>query len=230
MRLRSPFEAFQDPPAHQPTGYPARRARTGALPGCCEAGAITVAAYPSEPERSGSGLLTGSLPRFLPAIEDAQADPAPAVWLIFGLCHAAATQLPDLQQLKWLTSDQVDDSLASTWRWPSIDGDTLAFLRDALGRRGGPGQLLVDLVLASLESTTDFESTTDYTTVSARRRGPAGLKRMASWRRSAACGLRKSISTSTPSTRRPERAVFPCQRMSSSGGNAGSLRPHGATI
>ncbi len=106
--------------------------------GCLYAGAIAVPAYPPDP-----GMLKRSLPRFRAIIEDAQADAVLTVGPILALLRAATSQLPDLQPLKWLTSDQVDDGLASSWRWPAIEGDSLAFLQYTSGSTSAPKGVMV---------------------------------------------------------------------------------------
>jgi amino acid adenylation domain-containing protein len=108
-----------------------------AFVGCLYAGAIAVPAYPPEP-----GLLKRSLPRFRAIIEDAQANAVLTVAPILARFETA-TQITDLQRLKWLTSDSVDDSLAATWRWPAIEGDSLAFLQYTSGSTSAPKGVMV---------------------------------------------------------------------------------------
>jgi acyl-CoA synthetase (AMP-forming)/AMP-acid ligase II len=92
--------------------------------GCLFAGAVAVPVYPPEP-----GLLTRNLPRFLTIIEDARIDAILTVESMLARLHATAAQLPGLPRIKWLTSEYVDDFLATMWRWPGIAGDSLAFLQ-----------------------------------------------------------------------------------------------------
>jgi acyl-CoA synthetase (AMP-forming)/AMP-acid ligase II len=92
--------------------------------GCLYAGAVAVPVYPPEP-----GLLVRHLPRILTIVEDTGIDAILTVESMQARFHHTAAQWPGLPRIKWLTSEPVDDFLATMWRWPGIDGDSLAFLQ-----------------------------------------------------------------------------------------------------
>ena len=50
---------------------------------------------------------------------------------------------PKLKQIQWIATDTLDDSLASLWIDPNIDGDNLAFLQYTSGSTGTPKGVMV---------------------------------------------------------------------------------------
>jgi acyl-CoA synthetase (AMP-forming)/AMP-acid ligase II len=104
-----------------------------ALCGCLYAGAIAVPAYPPDPMR-----LQRTLPRLQALIADAGATIALTTAAIRDMAFAIAEHAPELAGLRWVASDTVDDSLASTWRAPAVGRGRLALLQYTSGSTGTP--------------------------------------------------------------------------------------------
>lgn len=112
--------------------------------GCLLAGAVAVPAYPPEMNR---------LPRSLPRLDAIVNDARPALALStssvmarLGLLDEVAAARPTLGAigaLPWCATDQLEDSLGSQWRVPSVRGDTLAFLQYTSGSTRVPRGVMV---------------------------------------------------------------------------------------
>ena len=101
--------------------------------GCQFAGVVAVPVYPPDPTR-----ITRTLPRLQAIIKDAQ----PAAILTTSGILLLANQLfidaPELQSVRWITTDDISDDLANQWRKPSIDSSSLALLQYTSGSTSMP--------------------------------------------------------------------------------------------
>ncbi|MDZ7959083.1 MAG: condensation domain-containing protein [Aulosira sp. DedQUE10] len=98
--------------------------------GCLYAGVVAVPAYPPRNQRN--------TPRILAIIKDAQ----PAVILtttaILAQLQSLLSDKFPLDNIYWLTSDNLTPGLEATWQEPSININTLAFLQYTSGSTGTP--------------------------------------------------------------------------------------------
>jgi len=101
--------------------------------GCLYSQTVAVPAYPPVPTR-----LQRTLPRLLSLMRDAD----PAIVLVTSAVKAMAPflleQHPDLKELEWLATDEVEENVASNWLEPSIKPDSLAFLQYTSGSTADP--------------------------------------------------------------------------------------------
>ncbi|MEA5595931.1 fatty acyl-AMP ligase [Rivularia sp. UHCC 0363] len=115
--------------------YPPGLEFISAFFGCLFAGVIAVPVYPPR----GNQLMS----RVLGIATDAEAT--------FGLTNTSVlvnsqrwlTENPDLAQLKWLTTDNIDINLADSWQKPIVDGNSLALLQYTSGSTGTPKGVMV---------------------------------------------------------------------------------------
>lgn len=98
--------------------------------GCLYAGVIAVPAYPPRQNQS--------LSRLQAIVADAQATIALTTTTALPGIKRQLTELPDLQALQWLATDDIGRDLSSSWQQPAIDSDTLAFLQYTSGSTGTP--------------------------------------------------------------------------------------------
>jgi amino acid adenylation domain-containing protein len=109
--------------------YPPGLDYVAAFFGCLYAGVIAVPAYPPRNQRN--------TPRIQAIVADAQ----PAIVLTTTKIKSQIQFLAekvDLNHLRWLNTDTIDESLASSWQQPDINRDTIAFLQYTSGSTGTP--------------------------------------------------------------------------------------------
>ncbi|HHP7244172.1 MAG TPA: condensation domain-containing protein, partial [Elainellaceae cyanobacterium] len=110
--------------------YPPGLEYLAAFFGCLYAGVVAVPAYPPRNRRNA--------PRVLAIASDAQAAIALTTTTILPKVRSLLTERAALERLRWLTTDDLDQTLASNWRIPAIASDTLAFLQYTSGSTGTP--------------------------------------------------------------------------------------------
>jgi len=109
--------------------YPPGLDYIAAFFGCLYAGVIAVPAYPPRNQRN--------TPRIQAIIADAQPAIALTTTKIQSQIQFLAEKV-DLNHLRWLNTDTIDDTLASSWQQPDINRDTIAFLQYTSGSTGTP--------------------------------------------------------------------------------------------
>ncbi len=100
--------------------------------GCLYAGVTAVPAYPPDPTR-----LNRTLPRLRAMAADSQAAFVLTTSPILAMAQTLFEQAPDLQTLRWLTTDDILEE-AADWQEPDITPDSLAFLQYTSGSTGAP--------------------------------------------------------------------------------------------
>ena len=98
--------------------------------GALYAGMIAVPAYPPGSKRT--------LPRLRAIYRDAQPTVALTTEANRDRFAKAAARLPELAEIRWLTTDTVADASADEWRPPSLGGDPIAFLQYTSGSTADP--------------------------------------------------------------------------------------------
>lgn len=124
--------------------------------GCLYAGVIAVPAYP--PRRNQKMARLESI------VQDADAKVVLTTGDLLAKIQTKLGENPHLQALHWLASDSVDDTIASAWQQPSINGNTLAFLQYTSGSTGTPKGVAIAhsnlmhnerMIAAAFETTAD---------------------------------------------------------------------------
>ena len=110
--------------------YPPGLKYLAAFFGCLYAGVVAVPAYPPRNRRNA--------PRILAIASDAQAAIALTTTTILPKVRSLLIGKAALEKLRWLTTDDLDQSIASNWQVPAIASDTLAFLQYTSGSTGAP--------------------------------------------------------------------------------------------
>ncbi len=115
--------------------YPPGLDYIAAFFGCLYAGIVAVPTYPPLRNRHD--------PRIQAIAADAQARVVLSTTEIFSDMAKRLTQAPELENLRWLTTDNLDEELAEGWQAPEIHSYTLAFLQYTSGSTGTPKGVMV---------------------------------------------------------------------------------------
>ena len=98
--------------------------------GCLYAGAIAIPAYPPRPNRS--------LDRIHNILQNAQTDIALTNSETMQGLERQLEGATELQSLRWVVTDTIDDRAASSWHQPNVSEDDLAFLQYTSGSTAKP--------------------------------------------------------------------------------------------
>ncbi len=113
--------------------YPQGTEVIAAFCGCLYAGVIAIPVPPPE-----SGRLKRTLPRLRAIVKDANATFALVTSAILELIEGVKEEFPEFEQMKWITSESIDLSLAEQWKDPKVDKDVLAYLQYTSGSTNTP--------------------------------------------------------------------------------------------
>jgi acyl-CoA synthetase (AMP-forming)/AMP-acid ligase II len=98
--------------------------------GCLYAGVIAVPAYPPRPNRYATRLQT--------IIADAKPKIALSLQAVLATLTSQMARAPEFQSTQWFATDRPDETIASQWQSPPLNGDTLAFLQYTSGSTAEP--------------------------------------------------------------------------------------------
>ena len=98
--------------------------------GCLYAGVIAIPAYPPRPNRS--------LNRIHNILQNAQTNIALTTSETVQSLSRQLEVTPELQDLRWITTDTIDNNIATYWYEPSLDEDSIAFLQYTSGSTAEP--------------------------------------------------------------------------------------------
>lgn len=101
--------------------------------GCLHGGVIAVPAYPPDPQR-----LDRTLPRLQAIAKDCDAKVILTTSQIKEMAAFLLPAAPDLGQLEWIATDEIDQALASEWKHPGVTAETVAFLQYTSGSTATP--------------------------------------------------------------------------------------------
>nr|VFJ72801.1 MAG: Acyl-CoA synthetase (AMP-forming)/AMP-acid ligase II [Candidatus Kentron sp. FW] len=115
--------------------FPAGLGFVTAFFGCLYAGMVAVPTYPPRRNRPD--------PRFQAIAKDARASVALTTGSILSDIDSRLTETSEFGNMRWLAMDDLDPGVASDWRMPAIQGDTLAFLQYTSGSTDSPKGVMV---------------------------------------------------------------------------------------
>ncbi len=103
--------------------------------GCLFAGVVAVPAYPPRPNRS--------LSRIQSILADAQAAIALTTTAIFAILEKRVADAPELENIGWLATDNIDPTQGNSWKDPNVNSSTLAFLQYTSGSTAAPKGVMI---------------------------------------------------------------------------------------
>ncbi|MBI4208461.1 MAG: fatty acyl-AMP ligase [Deltaproteobacteria bacterium] len=113
--------------------YPQGLEYIAAFFGSIYAGTVAVPVYPPDPL-----MLNRTLPRLLGIAKDAQASIILTTSIVQSMAQSMIDQAPDLKDLKWLVTDNLEDGAEEDWQEPIVDKETVVFLQYTSGSTSAP--------------------------------------------------------------------------------------------
>jgi len=98
--------------------------------GCLYAGVVAVPAYPPRPNQS--------LRRLQAIVADAQATFILTATSVLTSVRRQLDQFPDLEALRWVTTDDITNGIADSWQDPGLKDEALAFIQYTSGSTMAP--------------------------------------------------------------------------------------------
>ncbi|WP_414517096.1 fatty acyl-AMP ligase [Nostoc sp. PCC 9305] len=115
--------------------YPPGLEFIAAFFGCLLAGVVAIPAYPLRANQSKSRLLAMA--------KDAEATFALTTTSVLANSQHWLVEYPELAQLRWLATDDIDADLADAWQKPLVNSHTLALLQYTSGSTGTPKGVMI---------------------------------------------------------------------------------------
>jgi acyl-CoA synthetase (AMP-forming)/AMP-acid ligase II len=106
--------------------------------GCLYRGVIAVPAYPPHPAQ-----VARTAPRLVGIATDAEISVVLATTAVASTRRVVARFAPSLDQVQWIATDALDDTVAGRWQEPRIDRDSLAFLQYTSGSTAAPRGVMI---------------------------------------------------------------------------------------
>jgi len=113
--------------------YPAGLDFMSGFFGCLYAEVIAIPAYPPDSVRSDRRLS-----RLRSVIKDSQATLALTTTTILSRIKPLFADAPDICNIRWITTDNIDDGIGDSWREPNALTDALAFIQYTSGSTETP--------------------------------------------------------------------------------------------
>lgn len=144
--------------------YPQGLEVIAAFCGCLYAGVIAIPVPPPE-----SGRLKRTLPRLRAIVKDADASFALTTAKILSLVENELAEFPELEQMRWIDTEQIDLALGDKWQDPKIALDQLAYLQYTSGSTSTPKGVMLThynlmFHLATLQQACGYEADSISTT------------------------------------------------------------------
>ncbi|WP_254445233.1 fatty acyl-AMP ligase [Anabaena sp. UHCC 0204] len=118
--------------------YPQGLDVIAAFLGSLYGGAIAIPVPPPD-----AGRLKRALPRLRAIVKDANAAFALTTQRFLTILQEAELDFPEFQQIKWITTEDIDLELADQWQDPQITPDTLAYLQYTSGSTSTPKGVMI---------------------------------------------------------------------------------------
>lgn len=118
--------------------YPQNLEVITAFCGCLYAGTIAIPLPPPD-----SARLKRTLPRLLTVIKDAEAKFILTTFPIKSSLNQLVPEISELKNVRWLITDEISLELASNWKTPKINSDSVGYLQYTSGSTREPKGVMV---------------------------------------------------------------------------------------